>query len=159
MKKIILVGLCILVIIVGCTNQQKDWRDKRIDDLYLEVNKHILEDYNWICVEWDNTTEINPEWLDNCCVNLDMNLTDENREQKIEGKMGEDNVTYEFRKEGNNTVYFGGKICFDVNENKNWDFSQLQIGNNQVNLSKCESTRKTIELNESICILKKRKGW
>ena len=159
MKRTIILGMCILIILTGCNNPQEDWRDKQIDDLYLEINKHILDNYNWICVEWVNQTEVNPEWIESCCVDLDMDLTDKNREQQIQGKVGQDNVTYSFRKEGNNTAYFGSKICFDVNETKEWDFSQIQIGNNQVNLSRCESIPQMIKTNESVCVLHRRRGW
>ena len=182
-KKIMLFSLLILLVLSGCTpegakcvkkhplqyciewdygeaiTEKGDWKDKRIDDLNLEINTHILEEYNWVCVEWANKTEINTEWLDNCCVDLDMDLTDENREQQFEGNIGEANVNFSFRKEGNNTAYFGGHMCFDVNQTKDWDFSQIQIGNNQVNLSICESIPQMIETNESICILQRRRGW
>ena len=150
MKGKIIFGMCILIVLIGCNNQQED---------YLVINKYVLDDYNWICVEWKNKIEVNPEWIENCCVGLDMSLSDKNREKQIEGKMGEDNVTYSFKKEGNNSAYFGGKMCFDVNETREWDFSKIQIGNNTVDLSKCNSIPQMIETNESVCVLQRRRGW
>jgi len=158
MKTIIIILM--LVLLVGCSNQDDiEWRDEKIDDLYLEINKYVIEEYNWYCVEYANKTKINPEWLETCCSDLGANLTDENREMEVEGKLEGNDVKYTFRKEGNNSAYLGGHMCFDVNRTGNNTLSEMQIGKQLINLSKCKLTPQMIETNESICIQQRRKGW
>lgn len=112
---------------------------------------------DWECVKWINKTVINSKYIENCCVDLDMALTDDNKEKQLNGSVDDINLTYSFSVEGDNLAYFGGVMCFEFNETDS-AYNGLQIGDYKVDVNKCNSTPKMIETDEMICVMQKRKG-
>ena len=106
-----------------CVDYEKiDWKDKRIDDLNLEINQ-------WYCFEWANKTEINPAWIDNCCIDTDVSLTDDESEYHSSGKIDKVEIGFKLSK------------------------------THKIDIELCHITPREIPTNESICIVQKRRGW
>ncbi len=105
----------------------------------------------WRCIEWANKTQINPVWLNNCCIDADISLTDKESEYYSSGKIDDVEIGFKLSKPSNNTAYYSNEICFEGNE----EFESIQIGNQTINLTKCRQTEKYLITNETICIIKK----
>jgi len=138
---------------------QPDWWKEQMDECNLRANENLLNEYNWVCVEWANTTIPNPAWLDNCCSEIGVNLTDQNSEYHMTGSIAEVETGFRLSKVKNDTYYTAGLLCFDVNGATGWDFSNITIGDKTIDLSICESIPQMIETNESICVLQRRREW
>ena len=106
---------------------------------------------SWQCIEWANKTQINPKWIENCCINTNISLTDEESEYHSSGKIDDVEIGFKLSKPSNNTAYYSNEICFEGNE----EFESIQIGNQTINLTKCRQTEKYLITNETICIIKK----
>lgn len=159
-KKYLLFIGCLLLI-SGCSTSYNPagWKDKQIDDLNSRIYNLIIETHNWYCVEWANTTEINPEWVDHCCVVSSMTLTDSNPQEDMDGKLDKENIGISISKEGNNTAISLTKICFEpINDGMaNTTINELSVAGNSVNMTLCYSIPKMIETNQSECVTQKRK--
>ncbi len=147
-------GVCALGEFGGCSNfEKKDFWFEEYNELSGDRDRRMLDDLNWRCIEWANKTTVNPEYFENCCINLDVDLiggmtTNYNMTVDEETKL---NV--KFTNEQSNTLYKGGGICFDGND----DFKSVNIGKQTVSMAKCLPTPRMIDTNETICITKTRR--
>jgi len=142
-KLLMTFALLTLLFLSGCKEKSNDYYE--IPTIYLGLEE------NWQCIEWTNKTELNPEYFENCCIDINVSLTDEESEYHSSGKIDDVEIGFKLSKSGNNTAYYSNGICFEGNE----DFENIQVGNQFVNLTKCKQTKKYLVTNETICIVKK----
>jgi len=135
-----------------CYQAVEIWQQMAIDCI------HAKDDDEWYCVEWRNKTTINPLWLDNCCVDLGLNLDESSPSKTF--PMNVDNETeLELKVTLINATdrAYSGLSCFDFDEVKERAYKSLSVGSEEVNISKCQQTPKYIETNKSECVTMKRK--
>ena len=56
--------------------------------------------------------------------------------------------------------WYGRGICLDSEpDGEDWDFSNISIDGQSINMDKCKITQRFIETNETICITKRLKAY
>lgn len=152
-------SLVILVLISGCNSEIPnpkihDW-SWEYEILSEQFSKRLVEDLDWECIEYANRTTINPEWFDNCCIDINLNLMGgENKEYKIIMNNGTE-MTMKITNNEDETYVPSHKFCIEGSEY--WE--RMLIGNQTVDMAKCLITPKIIDTNETICIAKRLRGY
>lgn len=163
MKKIILIiGIAVIMIIVisGCNKKSfveetRDFWFEQAETCERRIDVKMLENLNWYCTEYANRTTINPEWLENCCMDINAHI-EGGEEAEYELVINEfEKVDLKLSNKQNNTLYSAGNICFEGNE----DFDIIGIDGQTVDMKICISTPKIIETNETICVAKRLRNY
>ena len=119
------------------------------------IINNLIDQSQWQCVEYANKTEINPEWLENCCVMLGSDLTDENPSYASTIKFGNYEYNVKFSKNTSNVYIQNQRICFEANQ----EIESMQYEGEIINMTLCSQTPEVIPTNETICIQKRLKGY
>ena len=111
-------------------------------------------DIDYECIQWTNKTKINPEYLDNCCVKNSVSLEPAESDNTALS-VGNSSFNVKITNSGDG-YYQAGLMCIGANSSV---WTSIAIGNNSINVSKCENTPKEVSTGERICAVKKLIGW
>lgn len=143
MKKIMFV-FCMLFLIASCSEKPVE---KNYYGDYIEL---VNENSHWECVEWRNTTKLNPDYFDNCCFDIDVIEPDTNFLQT-------DDVTVSItigNQSDESIERFSGKLCMELGDAWERDAS---FEGQTIDVDKCRATPKYVTTGQ-LCITKKRRS-
>lgn len=103
------------------------------DDYVLYIDG--IDISTWDCVEWENKTEIDTTYVDDCCISNIRNASYIKIEQTNE-----------------DMIYMGSTMCITGSS----EIESYTIGNITINLNNCENRTLYIETNETWCVTKER---
>ena len=105
------------------------------DDYLLYIDG--IDTSEWNCVEWENKTEIDKTYIDDCCISNIRNAS---------------YIKYEQNNE--DMIYMGSSMCITGSS----EIESYTIGNTTINLNNCKNRTLYIETNETWCVTKERIG-